>query len=148
MAKRSDPAAVNLRKLEFLSRLKEGGTIKQICEDMGISYSTPYQWKGDDPGFARAMAAADEVGTDHLEDEARRRALAGSDNLLMFLLRAKRPEVYGQKSQVEISGRVTHDHRHLTLDQMRERLLELRRLQGDDVAQITSNVVPLRNQDD
>ena len=34
------------------------------------------------------------MGTDLLEDEALRRALAGSDKLLMFLLQRRRPEVW------------------------------------------------------
>ncbi len=47
------------------------------------------------------MQDAIEQGTDVLEDEAVRRALAGSDTLLMFLLRARRPEKCRENVRVE-----------------------------------------------
>jgi hypothetical protein len=45
-----------------------------------------------------------ESGTDLLEDEARRRALAGSDLLLMFTLKSRRPWKFRDNSKVELSG--------------------------------------------
>jgi hypothetical protein len=63
-----------------------------------------YDWRSGDADFAAAWDAAVETGTDMLEDEATRRALEGSDLLLIFLLRAKRPELYNRKQQVALSG--------------------------------------------
>lgn len=78
--------------------------------------STWYRWRGERPDFAAAWAAALEHGTDALEDEAVRRAVEGvikpvfhqgkrvgtlrvySDSLLMFLLRARRPEKFADRA--------------------------------------------------
>jgi hypothetical protein len=38
-------------------------------------------------------------GIDRLEDEAYRRAMAGSDMLLTFMLRGRRPEVYARRDE-------------------------------------------------
>jgi hypothetical protein len=45
-----------------------------------------------------------EAGTDLLEDIARRRAVAQSDLLLIFLLRARRPHVYMPPRTVHVGG--------------------------------------------
>lgn len=78
--------------------------------------STWYRWRAERPEFATAWAAALEHGTDALEDEAVRRAVEGvikpvfhqgkrvgtlkiySDALLMFLLRARRPEKFTDRT--------------------------------------------------
>jgi hypothetical protein len=44
-----------------------------------------------------------ERGTDALEDVAVDRAIAGSDTLLMFLLRARRPEKYRRAADLNIN---------------------------------------------
>jgi hypothetical protein len=72
-----------------------------------------------DEAFARAWEDALEQGTDSLEDEARRRALQGvekpvfregrqvgtvteySDTLLIFLLKARRPEKFRDRARFE-----------------------------------------------
>lgn len=51
--------------------------------------------------------AAIEAGTDRLEDIARERAsrpLDGSDTLLIFLLKSRRPGKYRETTRHEISG--------------------------------------------
>ena len=58
--------------------------------------STAYLWRREDPEFAAKWDDAVADGIDLLEDEARRRALEGSDKLLMFLLERRRPEVWAR----------------------------------------------------
>jgi len=48
-----------------------------------------------------------EDAVDVLEAVARRRAVQGSDTLLIFLLKAARPAKYRERHQVEHSGRLT-----------------------------------------
>jgi len=63
-----------------------------------------YGWRADAPIFAEEWDGAVEAGTDKLEDEARRRALSGSDQLLMFMLKARRPAKYRERSLHEHTG--------------------------------------------
>ena len=82
-----------------------------------IGRRTHYDWLAHDDEYARRFAEADVVAIDKLEEEARRRALAGvnepvfyqgkivghvarkSDTLLIFLLKGKRPEVYTERHE-------------------------------------------------
>lgn len=83
---------------------------------------TVYRWRDGNKEFDDLWVSHLEAGTDALEDEARRRAFDGvkrpiyhggkrvgyvlehSDPLLMFLLRARRPEKYRERAVVEHSG--------------------------------------------
>ena len=57
-------------------------------------------------GFARAWDDTLESAIEQLEAEAVRRAKDGSDQLLMFLLRARRPELYSERHRVHHSGQI------------------------------------------
>ncbi|HPT88722.1 MAG TPA: helix-turn-helix domain-containing protein [Bacillota bacterium] len=110
---------VKKRKELFIAAYKECGTIIQTCRMTGIYRSQVYRWKEEDPEFRDALEQAEEEATEALIAEARRRGLNGvdepiyykgkqvgavkkySDNLLMFLIKAKRPE-YRDKVQNEI----------------------------------------------
>jgi hypothetical protein len=57
-----------------------------------------------DAKFAREWAEIEEASTEQLERIAVRRASEGSDVLLIFLLKARRPEVYRDHHRVEQTG--------------------------------------------
>lgn len=114
---------------KFLHTLSRGLSVTAACEAAKIGRSTVYQWRDTDPEFAAAWVEALESGTDLLEDEARRRAYAGtdrpvfyegkqcgaireySDTLMCLLLKARRPTVYRE--------RIDHAHSgHLSLEQL------------------------------
>ena len=96
----------------FLAALKNTGNVRAACGHAGVERSTVYRARRDDPSFAKKWDEAKDEATDVLEAEAWRRALRGveepvfyrgkqvgttkhySDALLMFLLRANRPETY------------------------------------------------------
>jgi len=59
-----------------------------------------YLWLRDDSEYVRAF---ENIQNDALEDEAARRAFAGSDTLLIFLLKSRRPERFKDKTQVEFT---------------------------------------------
>lgn len=63
-----------------------------------------YALRDRDPKFREAWEDALEHGSDRLEDIAHRRARNGSDTLLIFLLKARRPDKYRERSAVEHSG--------------------------------------------
>lgn len=114
---------------KFLHTLSRGLSVTAACEAAKLARSTVYAWRDTEPEFAAAWEAALESGTDLLEDEARRRAYAGtdrpvfyegqqcgaireySDTLMALLLKARRPLVYRE--------RIDHQHGgHVTLEQL------------------------------
>lgn len=116
------------RRRAFLAALAEGHAVKYAAEAVDMARSALYARRDTDPVFARDWAAAEDAGTEVLEEEARRRAVAGvvhetpiyyqgdqvgsvvetkySDTLLMFLLKARRPEKYRERADVRHSGQV------------------------------------------
>jgi hypothetical protein len=109
------------RKERFLRALEvAGGSIGEACRQIGISWQTYRRHREEDPQFDHYCARAIGYGVEVLEDEAIRRALRGvqepiyyrgqmidavqkySDQLLMFLLRARKPLVYREHKAVEL----------------------------------------------
>jgi hypothetical protein len=82
----------------FLDALAHGLSPTCAARVAGIGRSTLYEDRRKDQQFATAWVDAAQQGIDRLEDEAYRRAMAGSDALLMFLLRGRRPEVYARRT--------------------------------------------------
>ena len=98
-------AEASKRKREaFLMGLSLGDSVKSSCERAKVTRKTVYQWRKQDEEFAEAWDEALEAGIEQLEDAAYRRALDGSDTLVMFLLKAKRPKVYSDKHRLEHTG--------------------------------------------
>lgn len=97
------------RKAAFLAKLADGESITTAARSINITTQTAYQWRKEDPEFATNWEAALESGTDKLEDEATRRALDSSDVLLIFLLKAKRPEKYRERYEVKGTEQLTNE---------------------------------------
>ncbi len=105
------------RRRTFLVTLAESGNVSAAVRAAEVSRSRAYVLKATDPAFAAAWDDALEAAVDHLEAEARHRAIDGveqphfhqgkvcgtvrkySDALLMFLLRAHRPETYRDRTE-------------------------------------------------
>lgn len=106
----------------FLAALSEGLTVSGAARCAGVARGTLYYWREEDPEFAADWKSAEEAGADALEDEALRRAVSGlvepvfyggkevgevrkySDSLLVFLLKARRPDKYRDRVSTEVSG--------------------------------------------
>ncbi len=88
----------------FCDLIAQGLTVASAAQGAGVSRRTPYDWRERDPLFAAAWQAAEEGKTDALETEAYRRALKESDQLLKFLLAARKPEVYSERARLELTG--------------------------------------------
>ena len=81
-------------KRKFLEILASSCNVALACAGAHIGRTTAYRHRQAFPDFAEAWDDAIDEGVDRLAEEARKRALAGSDVLLMFLLKAHRPEMY------------------------------------------------------
>lgn len=100
-------------KFTFLTELlNNGGHVQKACKAAGVSRVTIGRYRDDDPDFALAWEAVQETNVERLESEADRRAMGFqkeltfrgektgqtiteySDNLLIFRLKALKPEKY------------------------------------------------------
>ena len=96
----------------FLEAFAKYGLVIAAAKEAGVARSTVYHERQRNEEFALAWADVEEWSTEEMEQEARRRAVMGvqepvyyrgelvghvrkfSDTLLIFLLKARRPEIY------------------------------------------------------
>jgi hypothetical protein len=119
------------KKARFIKRLTETGNITKAASYAPISRPCAYEHKENDPTFQSAWDDAIAVYAERLESEADRRALEGtarkkfwqglpindpetglqyeerefSDTLLIFRLKALKPDVYADRSKSEVTGK-------------------------------------------
>lgn len=79
--------------LDLISRGEKPVTASRIA---GISVGIVNRLRRDDPTFAQRWDDAEHISLDQLEQEAWRRAMSGSDKLLMFVLERCLPRKYGR----------------------------------------------------
>lgn len=107
----------------FLAAYGEMGVILRACKVAEVGRQSHYDWMAASPEYERAFAAAQEDAADNLEAEVYRRAVKGvkkpvgwykgvaggkvreySDVLLMFRLKALRPEKYRERQEIAVTG--------------------------------------------
>lgn len=110
-------------KQQFLVVFAETGTITHACEAVGVARKTVYNARQKDEAFGLAFADADEAVTEGLERECIRRALEGSDRLLEFILKARRPEKYSEQHRLVHSADRAVKSTPLTPEQERAELI-------------------------
>jgi Helix-turn-helix domain len=105
----------------FLDAYASTGNLSAAARLAGVNRTTVYQWEEHDETFAAAFREAGIQATEALEREAWRRAKDGipepvfqhgklvgtiqrySDQLLMFLLKARAPERYRDRVDVSVT---------------------------------------------
>lgn len=117
----------------ILGHLMLGKSDSEACSHAKVSTATTRLYRGSYPDWDQAFCAAVDDGFGVFEGEARRRAIDGvseyvtsagrvvmdplnpgspliqkkhSDAVLMFLMKGKKPDVYGTRSAVSISGTI------------------------------------------
>ena len=108
--------------IAFLAVLEKTGIVSDAAKAAGVSSATVYLTRKTDADFEAAWDVALEVAVDAMELEARRRAVDGvtrhiyhqgnvvgeeqvySDGLLQFLLKGRRRNVFGDKTEVTGDG--------------------------------------------
>lgn len=85
----------------WLSVFRDSANVRLACDAVGIKRQTAYHYRDADPEFAREWKEAEEDACDLLEAEARSRAASQSDVLLIFLLKAHRPDKFRDVSRIE-----------------------------------------------
>jgi hypothetical protein len=90
---------------KFIRRMRNSGNVRASCASAEIPRSTAYYWKNKFKTFSDRWDEAKDDAVDVLDLEAWKRAMEGqSDRLLMFLLKAHKPEVYNPVNRQEFSG--------------------------------------------
>lgn len=85
---------------QFLAALRNSGNVRAACQAAGVSRQLAYSHKEASKEFAAQWAEAMEDAIDVLEAVASQRAKASSDTLLIFLLKAHRPDKYADRLNV------------------------------------------------
>ena len=75
----------------FFRMYRQMGTIANTCDTLGLDTKKVRQLQRTDPEFAEGITEAQEDFADTLEGEVYRRAMNGSDLLLMFAVKKHRP---------------------------------------------------------
>lgn len=116
MAKRSAPvpdtpleetpiATLSERQELFLAAISGGARYNEAAEEAGVHRVTAWRWKAH-PAFIKQYEAARKASVAKLKREAERRAMAGSDRLLIFLLCAYAPEEFQERQLMEHRGKL------------------------------------------
>lgn len=85
----------------FLARFAETHNVSDACRLGEISREAAFRHRAQSPAFRQRWTELEEDAVDRLEAELRRRAFVEDDRashtLLMFLIKAHRPQVYGDR---------------------------------------------------
>jgi hypothetical protein len=91
------PSISHAQKKALLVTYMRCGRLTPSCKQLGLDHSHHYYWLKTDPAYVEAFAQAKEYSIQYLEEVALARATDAtkpSDLLLIFLLKAARPEKY------------------------------------------------------
>ena len=112
------PSSPKAWRVVFLDALRMHGMVTAAAQTAGIHRDTAYFERSVDPAFAAEWKEALDRGVDMLEDVAKQRAYAGSDTLLIFLLKAHRPERYRETIRTVTLNITPDDLRDLSDDDL------------------------------
>lgn len=120
----STPKKIREWKQNFLAALRDTGNVRLSAKHAGIDRTTAYKAYHSDEEFRRQWDSSIDDAIDTLEGVARQRAMATSDTLLIFLLKAHRPEKYREKydAKVAVSGTIDQHVEYGLDDKLVERM--------------------------
>ena len=94
----------------FLEALSLSGTVTAAARRAGVQRTTPYLARKNDNDFAREWDEALEESIDTVQLTAMRLATDGTDPAMTrWVLKCRRPSLWGDRSKVELSGHVSFD---------------------------------------
>jgi hypothetical protein len=92
------------KRATFIAELRVRGTVYHAAKAADIGRRTAYAWRERYAEFARDWDDALEDSTEILEQSLYQRALDADTTAAIFLLKARRPEVYREKPPVAIDA--------------------------------------------
>jgi hypothetical protein len=91
---------------DALALISAGMMPTVAARELGFSYNVLKRRCDSDPAFAERYAEANEMATQLLEQVARERAVKHSDLLMIFLLKARRPDIYRDNIKHSHEGQI------------------------------------------
>lgn len=100
-------------KAEMLQCLERRlGVVTNACKEAGVSRSQFYEWKKNDPEFAKAVEDIQEVALDFVETKLFKNIDLGDTSSILFYLRTKGTKRgYGDKHEVKVELPQFNDNR-------------------------------------
>lgn len=89
MAKRGQADTSDTKKRLLDALEKSFGVVSDACKAAGVSRQTFYQYKKEDPGFADAVDAMEDVGLDFAESALYKQIKEGIPSSTIFYLKTK-----------------------------------------------------------
>jgi hypothetical protein len=84
----------------YLREVRETGVLASGCRAADVSRQAALKWRDKSPAFRRACEDAVEEAMDRIEEKAFQLAIAGNARLIIFILKHRRREVYGDRVEV------------------------------------------------
>lgn len=94
------------KKGAFLRAFKKLGGRHLAANAVGVHPNTIWEWQQEDEAFRKEVLLVEELDTEAMEKEMRRRAMKKSDLLMMFAMKKRKPE-YRDSSKLELSGNLS-----------------------------------------
>ena len=88
----------------FIKGLSNSCNVRAACYAAGVTRAVVYRLRVKSPAFARQWATAETEALELLAAEARRRAMTGSDTLLIYLLKIQGGPAWRQDQKVPLTG--------------------------------------------
>jgi len=85
------------KKRKFLALLEDGSSVRDARKEIKVAVSTVYAWYKNDPEFAEMWDQYMVLGDMNNQVAANRRGAKQSDKLLIFMLKKRMPDQYGDK---------------------------------------------------
>jgi hypothetical protein len=92
------------KKDAFLRLLAEGNSVGEAAAAIGVTRRTAYNWRADDAAFRQDWDEATETSIEKIESVLYKKAVGGDLLACIFLLKARRPEIYNRKQVVAVGG--------------------------------------------
>lgn len=143
-------------KKRFLKSLREtGGNVRRACQLIGLTRGAVYDHRKRDPDFAEEFEDTIEAAIDDMEQEARRRAMEGvekpvyqngtlvghiqqySDTLMIFLLKAYRPDKFRDRMDMTTSLTGTLD---MNIQQAIDRIYGDNQIEVGEISDEAANI--------
>jgi hypothetical protein len=88
----------------FLRALRKSPNVTAACRAAGISRFTAYKHREDNEAFSIKWDESLSVSVDRCEEKAFDMAWKGDSQLLQFILKAHRPAIYRERTEVAVAG--------------------------------------------
>lgn len=112
-------------KQDFLKHYVELGSITAAAKETGIDRTTIWYARKKDTDFNEALESIDQWTIQRVEDTLAEKALEGGTTEMIFYLKCKKPEIYGDKLRADQIEQIRREARLQVLSELRSSVQEL-----------------------